>query len=176
MPDILIKNEIGEDIEYDGVLSISVKTVDGGTAQFNFGVPEQEESRKKMLAFLSDNHYSHYNFTYDNIQLVSSNLPDFGLWYLTSYAAVKLMGGENWSNFKAVDGGVLITSSSARQGIFFFNYETLSVEKLYDTGYNINCYHSVPGGYLLSGNLYGIYFYDLKARSVQRLEDISYDR
>ena len=146
MPDILIKNEVGEDVEYDGVLSISVKTVDGGTAQFNFGVPEQEESRKQMLAFLSDTAYSHNTFTYDNIQLTSSNLTDFGLWYITSYAAVKVMDGENWGNFKAVEGGVLFTSSASNHsGVYFFNPVTLSVEKLCDTGYSLSYMIQVDG-------------------------------
>ena len=44
MPNILLKNEIGEDIEYENVDTVTLRKVEGGTATFTHGLPEPTDA------------------------------------------------------------------------------------------------------------------------------------
>ena len=44
MPNVLLKNEIGEDVEYENVDTVTLRKVDGGTATYTYGLPEPTEN------------------------------------------------------------------------------------------------------------------------------------
>ena len=41
MPNVLLKNEIGEDMEYENVDTVTLRKVDGGTATYTTDFPNQ---------------------------------------------------------------------------------------------------------------------------------------
>ena len=59
MPDILIKNEVGIPVTYEGITSITVPTTDGSTATFNNGIPSHHNRRWRIFNGSSDMSFIH---------------------------------------------------------------------------------------------------------------------
>ena len=130
MPNVLLKNEIGEDVEYENVDTVTLRKVDGGTATYTYGLPEPTENWRMIHNYreaVSSNPgaplrslYSVYSCQVANGFLVSSSLTNFGLWLESSYDAIKL-DDRNFTNmYPVTDGAVLLTGNS------IYYYETLS--------------------------------------------------
>ena len=130
MPNVLLKNEIGEDVEYENVDTVTLRKVEGGTATYTYGLPEPTENWRMIHNYreaVSSNSgaplrslYTVYSCQIANGFLVSSSLANFGLWLQSSYDAIKL-DDRNFTNMYSVDGGaVLLTGNS------IYYYETLS--------------------------------------------------
>ena len=116
MPNVLLKNEIGEDVEYENVDTVTLRKVDGGTATYTYGLPEPTENWRMIHNYresISSNPgaplrslYSVYSCQVANGFLVSSSLSNFGLWLESSYNAIKL-DDRNFTNMYPVTDGAV---------------------------------------------------------------------
>lgn len=127
MPNILLKNEIGEDVEYENVDTVTLRKVEGGTATFTHGLPEPTDNWRMIQAYRDSasttgsalrSLYTLHSCAISNGHLVSSSLADFGLWLQSTYDAIKI-DERNFTNMYTVDGGALLLFGSA---LYF--YET----------------------------------------------------
>lgn len=155
MPDILIKNEVGIPVTYEGITSITVPTADGGTATFNNGIPNPTITREEMENFLNNGspNYTVYSFTFEAGRLVSSNLADFGLWYVTDFDAIKIYDGNNWGTFRDLGDGIIISSNTGSiPGLLYFSKEDHTAELIHSGSFSNVTWTTIPTGYLLSNN------------------------
>lgn len=84
MPNIYLKNEIGEDIAYENIDTLTVRRVEGGTATYTFGNPQATDAWNMVEDLVnnsSNSGYSTYTLQTSNGRIVSSDAPDFGVWF-----------------------------------------------------------------------------------------------
>lgn len=161
MADILLKTETGKQKEYYGIETITVQRVGGGTAAYSFGYPAPTEHWEQMTEFLSQNTYTKYTANVQFGKLVSSDIADFGLWYLNNYDAIKLLEKTSWSNFQPVSGGALLSNNySANKGLYLFDSKEMTARQVYPYGYSWSVFQKIGGGYLVSGAGTGLLYYD----------------
>lgn len=88
-----------------------------------------------------------YTFVYENIKLVSSNIPGFGLWVLISNNAYRIWDSGMWTSFYVVDGGIFCGSSIFDDVLLYY-----SSAKVYCQKHNSN--RNVDYIIMSLGNLY----------------------
>lgn len=137
MPNVLIKNEIGEDVEYENVDTVTLRRVEGGIATYTHGLPEPTANWRMIQDYRDTSVagypgtplralYTIYSCEVANGFLVSSTLTNFGLWLQSTYDAIKI-DDRNFTNMYSVKGGALILISSS---LYFYETETREVTLL----------------------------------------------
>ena len=148
MPNIYLKNEIGEDIAYENIDTLTVRRVEGGTATYTFGNPQATDAWNMVESFVSTSYqvsgYSSPRMCItDTGRLVASDAPNFGTWFQSRNDAWRVSNGVFNIGVQTVFGAVLSLNSNsyiwddtnntltAVEGIGSFS-ATTSVQRLSD--------------------------------------------
>jgi len=85
MPNIYLKNEIGEDIAYENIDTLTVRRVEGGTATYTFGNPQATDAWNMVEELIHTPNDASGYYTYvletNSGKIVSSSYPNFGTWF-----------------------------------------------------------------------------------------------
>ena len=178
MPDIRLKDRDGTLTPYYGVNSLTVPSViEGETVTFSVAGPSPTAAWYAMQAVLADSNYTKYTCTLDNGVLISANITDFGLWWMTEYDAVKVSDAVSKTEFMyKVNADCLLSGTTPGMGIWLFDAETQTISQVYSTAYYWRYFQDVGDGCLISGTSQtgtysGIVFYDYATKAVTKVYD-----
>ena len=59
MPNVILKNEVGEDVEYENVDTVTLRRAEGGTPTNTLQRPNPTDHWCMTQRFIFDNHISH---------------------------------------------------------------------------------------------------------------------
>ena len=111
MPNIYLKNEIGEDVAYENIDTLTVRRVEGGTATYTFGNPQATDAWNMVedLTRVSDSisGYTARSTTTNTGRMVSSSAPGFGTWFQSKNDAWRISNSQFSCATKTPFGAIL---------------------------------------------------------------------
>ena len=116
MPNILLKNEVGEDIAYNDVDTVTLRRVEGGTATYTFQRPNATDEWWMIQNFINGdvrtNMFSKYQVAVPSGRIVSSTEQIFGTWYQSRYDACRISTTQLNQMYAVPDGAILANNAN----------------------------------------------------------------
>lgn len=173
MPDILIKNEIGEDIAYEGVEAVTFRKVEGGTASFTYGLPPYTDLWLYVEEFKTipakTSYWTKAIAATKAGNIVTCSAPSFGTWLQTAYDAYKL-SEVYYPYLLAVPGGALLSTAANNGALLFFDEDNKKIVEISESGgYTQNSRIVGDKILLIRYNCWEIF--DPATKTVSRLKD-----
>lgn len=153
MPDVLLKNEIGEDIEYDDIDTVTLRTVGGGTAIFTYGHPRGTDKWDLVQnAATSDARTNMYSRTTLNVpdgRLVSYTAPDFGTWFQSLNDAWRI-STENLNQMFAIPHGAVLCYNANGRALYFWDNDEKTLTQISSNAGQIYNVREYAGRYVIA--------------------------
>ena len=171
MPNVLLKNEIGEDIAYNDVDTVTLRKVEGGTATYTFQRPNATDEWWKIQNFINGdartNLYSKYHVAVPSGRICSSSEQTFGTWYQSRYDAYRISTMQ-LNQMYAVPNGALLASNSSNSSLFLWDDEDKELRELAVNAGNVLNFREYGGKYFIA--TYRSWFiYDPGTKQLTRL-------
>ncbi len=153
MPDILLKNEIGEDIEYDDIDTVTLRTVGGGTALYTYGHPQATDKWKLVQnAAVGDartNMYSRYTLNVPDGRIFAYTAPDFGTWFQSRNDAWRIHD-EVLTQMYSVPHGAILGINSNNKPLYFWDDEEKELIQISSNASQIYNVRKYNGKYVIA--------------------------
>lgn len=165
MPNVVLKDEHGDPIVYNDVLTISVPTDDGASAAFNYGMPKKTMTCEEFDYYLTQGSNnpitpSTYTSSHGYKIIYNTSVRNFGLWVVTPFEAFQIWddGYNYWSSFNQAEHGVFITSgNNSSQGILYYDEVEMACTKIYSNGYSQSQFITCDDGYIIKLSSFVVY-------------------
>ena len=171
MPNILLKNEVGEDIAYNNVDTVTLRKVEGGTATYTFQRPNPTDDWWKIQRFVGGdartNIYSKTQITVPSGRLVSSNESGFGTWYQSRFDAWRI-STSNLNQMYTVPNGAILAYGNSSSALYLWDDEQLELTMLSSNAGNIHNVREYNGKYFISTYRYWL-IYDPETKQITQL-------
>ena len=171
MPNVLLKNEVGEDIAYNDVDTVTLRRVEGGTATYTFQRPNATDAWKMIQQFITGDGrtslISKSQLTVPNGKIISSSEPGFGTWYQSRYDAWRI-STLNINQMYAVPNGAILANSGSNSAIYFWDDTTQELKVLSSNAGNIYNFRAYGEKYFLATYRYWL-IYDPETQQVTEL-------
>ena len=133
MPNVLLKNEIGEDIAYNDVDTVTLRRVEGGTATYTFQRPNPTYYWWMIQNFISGDGrsgvISKNQITVPSGKIISSSDPGFGTWYQSRYDAWRV-SNSYLNQLYSVPNGAILAYGSSNSALYLWDDTTLELKVL----------------------------------------------
>ena len=171
MPNVLLKNEVGEDIAYNDVDSVTLRRVEGGTATYTFQRPTPTDDWKMLNDFISGdartNLISKSQVVVPSGRIISSSDPGFGTWYQSRYDAWRI-STTNLNQLYAVPNGAILAYGNSSSALYLWDDTALELKVLMTNAGQIYNFREFSGKYFISTYRYWL-IYDPAAKEVTQL-------
>lgn len=171
MPNVLLKNEVGEDIAYNDVDTVTLRKVEGGTATYTFQRPNPTDDWKMLNDFISGdartNLISKLQVVVPSGRIISSTDPGFGTWYQSRYDAWRI-STSNLNQMYAVPHGAILAYGNTSSALYLWDDTTLELKVLSSNSGQIQNFREYNGKYFISTYKYW-FIYDPETKEVTQL-------
>ena len=171
MPNILLKNEIGEDIAYNDVDTVTLRRVEGGTATYTFQRPNATDEWKMVEGVVSGDSrttmFSKSTLSVPSGKIVMYTEPSFGTWYQSRYDAWRISTLQ-LNQMYAVPGGAILSINSTGNKIFFWDDDEKELVELAANASPIYNFRKYGDKYFIATYRYW-YLYDPETHELTEL-------
>lgn len=159
MPNVYLKNEIGEDVEYEDIDTVTLRRVEGGTATYTYGDPQVTDEWKLVESIVTGdartNLFTKYTVAVPSGRIVSYTEPAFGTWYQSRHDARRI-STVLLNQMFAVPGGAVLSNNSTGGSIYYWDDETKELVTLVSGGSPVYNCRTYAGKYFFAS--YGSWF------------------
>ncbi len=171
MPNILLKNEVGEDIAYNDVDTVTLRRVEGGTATYTFQRPNATDDWWMIQNYINGdsrtNMFSKYQVTVPSGRIVSSTEQLFGTWYQSRYDAWRISTVQ-LSQMYAVPDGAILAGNNSNSALYLWDDTDRELKVLSANAGNIYGFRACGGKYFIATYRYWL-LYDPETKQVTEL-------
>lgn len=171
MPNVLLKNEIGEDIAYNDVDTVTLRRVEGGTATYTFQRPNPTDEWWMIQNFISGDGrsgvISKSQITVPSGKIISSSDPGFGTWYQSRYDAWRI-SNSYLNQLYSVPNGAILAYGSSNSALYLWDDTTLELKVLSNNAGNIQNFRAYKDKYFIATYKYWL-IYDPETQEVTTL-------
>jgi len=171
MPNVLLKNEIGEDIAYNDVDTVTLRRVEGGTATYTFQRPNATDEWWMIQRFITGdariNVISKSQITVPSGKIVSSAEVGFGTWYQSRYDARRI-STSNLNQMYSVPNGAILAINNSSSALYLWDDTTLELKVLSSNAGNVYNFREYEGKYFIATYKYWL-LYDPATKEVTTL-------
>lgn len=171
MPNVLLKNEVGEDIAYNDVDTVTLRRVEGGTATYTFQRPNPTDDWKMLQDFISGDArtsiISKAQVAVPSGRIISSSDPGFGTWYQSRYDAWRI-STTNLNQMYAVPNGAILAYGSSGSALYLWDDAELELKVLSSSAGQIYSFREYGGKYFIATYKYWL-IYDPEAKAVTEI-------
>ena len=171
MPNVLLKNEVGEDIAYNDVDTVTLRRVEGGTATYTFQRPNATDEWWMIQRFITGdartNLISKTQVTVPSGKIVSSADAGFGTWYQSRYDAWRI-SASNLNQMYAVPNGAILAYGNSSSALYLWDDDDLELKVLSSNAGNIYNFRTYGGKYFIATYRYWL-IYDPATKQVTEL-------
>ena len=175
MPNVILKNEVGEDVEYENVDTVTLRRAEGGTATYTFQRPNPTDQWWMIQRFISGdartNIISKTQTTVPSGKIVSSADPGFGTWYQSRYDAWRI-SSSNLNQMYAVPNGAILATNNSSSSLYLWDDDDLELKVLLSNAGNIYNFRAYNGRYFIATYRYWL-IYDPETKQVSQLMNYS---
>ena len=168
MPNVLLKNEVGEDVAYNDIDSVTLRKVEGGTATFTFQNPKPTDAWKLVEGIVSGDGrtslYAKYTLPVPSGKIVSYSEPSFGTWYQSRYDARRI-STTMMNQLYAVPGGAILASSVNGGKIYYWDDDNRELNEISSNASPIHNFREYGGKYFIAAYR-GWYLFDAQAKEL----------
>ena len=171
MPNILLKNEVGEDIAYNDVDTVTLRRVEGGTATYTFQRPNATDEWWMIQNFINGdvrtNMFSKYQVAVPSGRIVSSTEQIFGTWYQSRYDACRISTTQ-LNQMYAVPDGAILANNANNSALYLWDDTDKELKVLSSNAGNIYNFRAYGDKYFIATYRYWL-LYDPETKQVTQL-------
>ena len=171
MPNILLKNEVGEDIAYNDVDTVTLRRVEGGTATYTFQRPNATDEWWKIQNFINGdartNLFTKYQVSVPSGRIVSSTEQIFGTWYQSRYDAWRI-SNTMFNQMYAVPDGAILANNNSNAALYLWDDTDKELKVLSSNAGNITNFRAYGDKYFIATYRYWL-LYDPETKQVTQL-------